>query len=163
MKSAPRPRRGALRWGVIQRTLALLVVGLSAALVPLACSSGPATTADGGTIYTSPPPDGIPCTTDTDCCVLTDTCRSAAYVVHAGDAIQMPQTACNACIVPAVQVWCKNGTCQSGELKNIDPNAAAAFEQDHCGTLPIPADAGDTSLYGPDGGLTTMAAYGCAP
>ena len=37
------------------------------------------------------------------------------------------------------------------------------FAQDHCGKLPIP-DGGDGTLYGPDGGLETMAAYyGCNP
>jgi hypothetical protein len=145
--------------------LSPILFGLfAAAAVALACSSGVATTTpDGGTIYTSAPPSDIPCSVDTDCCVVTDGCRSAAYVVHAGDTVQMPQTACNACIGPAVQVWCKNGTCQSGELKNMDLNAAASFRLDHCGTLPIPPDAGDTSLYGEDGGLTTMAAYGCNP
>ncbi len=148
-----------------KRSLALLFLGLTSVAVPLACSSGgSSTTADGGTIYTSLPPDNIPCTTDTDCCVVTDGCRSSAYVVHAGDSVQMPNPgACNACIIPAVQVWCKNGTCQSGEIKNADLSALGPFMMDHCGTLPIPADAGDASLYGPDGGLTTMAAYGCMP
>ncbi len=130
----------------------------------LACSSGGSHTPDGGTVYTSQPPDNIPCATDKDCCVVTDSCRSSAYVVHAGDSVQMPSPgACNACIGPAVQVWCKNGVCQSGELKTMNMDVAMPFMTDHCGTLPIPADAGDTSLYGPDGGLTTMAAYGCMP
>jgi hypothetical protein len=152
---------------IATKKLAATFAFVSVALAfPLACSSsGPSTTTgDGGTVYTSQPPDNIPCTTDSDCCVVTDGCRSAAYVVHAGDTVQMPAPgACNGCIVPAVQVWCKNGVCQSGELKNSDITATAAFRQDHCGTLPIPADAGDPSLYGEDGGLTTMAAYGCAP
>jgi hypothetical protein len=151
---------------MLTRSLFLVLIGVGSVAVPLACSGGGSnTTADGGTIYTSLPPDDIKCATDTDCCVITDGCRSAAYVVHAGDAVQMPQPSmgCNACIVPAVQVWCKNGTCQSGELENIDYAASAAFRQDHCGTLPIPADAGDASLYGEDGGLTTMSAYGCQP
>lgn len=128
----------------------------------IACSNGPSTTPDGGKIYTSQPPDNIACTTDTDCCVVTDGCRSAAYVVHAGDTVQMPQTTCNACIVPDVQVWCKNGVCQSGELKNLMISGNDPFRVDHCGTLPIP-DGGDGTLYGPDGGITTMAAYGCNP
>lgn len=125
----------------------------------MACN-GSSTTADGGTVYTSIPPENIPCTTDTDCCVVTDACRSAAYVVHAGDTVQMPKTTCNACIVPAVQVWCKNGTCQSGSLSFAD--GLQAFMQDHCGTLPIP-DGGDPTLHGEDGGIVTMAAYGCNP
>jgi hypothetical protein len=130
-------------------------------LVLVGCSSGSSKTPDGGTIYTSIPPDNIPCTTDSDCCVVTDSCRSAAYVVHAGDQVKMPSTACNLCIVPAVQVWCKAGVCQSGELHNLSSDTAP-FMQDHCGSLPLP-DAGDNTLYGPDGGVVTMAAYGCNP
>lgn len=141
------------------RTLSWLLP--ASVLVLAGCSNGGGTTPDGGHIYTSQPPDNIPCTTDTDCCVVTDTCRSAAYVVHAGDTVQMPQTTCNLCLVPPVQVWCKNGVCQSGELVNAS-SGFEPFMQDHCGTLPIP-DGGDGTMHGPDGGITTMAAYGCNP
>jgi hypothetical protein len=129
------------------------------ALCLVACSSGNQKTPDGGTLYTSAPPDTIACTTDTDCCVATDTCHSVAYVVHAGDGVSMSQTDCNLCIVPPVQVWCKNGTCQSGVLSHL-VQGMEAFAQDHCGTLPIP-DGGDGTLYGPDGGLETMVSYAC--
>ena len=126
----------------------------------LACTSNARTTADGGTLYTDLPPENIPCTTDSDCCVVTDTCRSAAYVVHVGDDVQRPQTTCNLCTVPPVQVWCKNNVCQSGTLALSQ--GMEAFTKDHCGTLPIP-DGGDPTLHGEDGGIETMAAYGCSP
>ena len=121
-----------------------------------ACSNNPSHTADGGLIYTTRPPEVIPCTTDMDCCVVTDLCRGAAYVVHAGDTVQMPQpeSGCLRCIPPAVQVWCKDGTCQSGSAPD------GPFAGDHCGTIP---DDSGLPLTGEDGGLVTMAAYGCEP
>jgi hypothetical protein len=137
-------------------------IGAAAFFVAIgaACSSGPAHTPDGGVIYTSRPPDVIPCTTDTDCCVVTDKCRAAAYVVHAGDTVQMPapESGCVKCIGPFVQVWCKDGTCQSGYYPG-------AYQGDHCGTLPPPVASDDSGvpLIGEDGGLETMAAYGCEP
>ncbi len=142
-----------------------IFLAIPVVFVPIfACSSGgggAAKTPDGGTIYTSVPPDNIPCTTDSDCCVVTDQCRSAAYVVHAGDVVDIPKPpACNLCMVPPVQVWCRNGVCQSGELTSLSADTMP-FTQDHCGSLPMP-DGGST-LIGPDGGVTTMAAYGCNP
>lgn len=83
------------------------------ALLVTACSSGNAKTPDGGTIYTGPPPNDISCNTDSDCCVAIDTCHSVAYVVHAGDSLQISQTGCNLCIAPPVQVWCESGKCQN--------------------------------------------------
>jgi hypothetical protein len=116
-----------------------------------ACSSDGGKTADGGTIYTGAPPNDISCNVDSDCCVAIDQCHSIAYVVHAGDALDIPQTNCNLCIAPAVQVWCEGGKCQ---------NAVLPFSQDtqsfignHCGQLPLP-----------DGGTVTSSdagAHGC--
>jgi hypothetical protein len=115
-----------------------------------ACSNsdGVAKTADGGNIYTSAPPTQISCSSDSDCCVAVDECHSVAYVVHAGDELDTPQTGCNLCLAPQVQVWCgSNGTCQSAAL----PSSEDAIATNHCGQL---ADAGTSS--GGDSG-----AYGC--
>ena len=137
-----------------------LVVAAFFVAIGAACSSGPAHTSDGGIIYTSRPPEVIPCTTDTDCCVVRDKCRAAAYVVHAGDTVQMPmpESGCVKCLGPAVQVWCKNGTCLSGIPTFDDPPLLL----DHCGSVPVP-DGGDPTVIGEDGGIQTMAAYGCEP
>jgi hypothetical protein len=122
--------------------------------VVIGCSSTE-TTSDGGTIYTSDPPANIPCNVDSDCCVVADECHSAAYVVHAGDTVEVPQTGCNLCLVPAVQVWCAGGTCQSGRVSTgFDPS----FSQNHCGSLPLPDGA---ALTGPDGGAESMTVYTC--
>jgi hypothetical protein len=104
-----------------------------------ACSSSNAQkTPDGGTLWTSAPTGDVACSVDSDCCVAVDLCHSMSYVVHAGDALDIPQTNCNLCIAPAVQVWCSGGKCQ---------NAVLPFSQDtqpltmnHCG--PIVLDAG---------------------
>ena len=89
--------------GIMRKNLLTLTVLIG-------CSSSAQHTSDGGTIYTaSDPPAAIACTTDSDCCVFADECHSAAYVVHAGDTVQVSQTGCNLCLVPSVQVWCSGG------------------------------------------------------
>jgi hypothetical protein len=118
----------------------VLVVLSFAALILAACSGDNAKTPDGGTIYTSAPPNDISCNTDSDCCVAIDACHSIAYVVHAGDSLQIPQTNCNLCIAPPVQVWCSSGKCQSATLP-ISPSTQS-FMTDHCGSLALPDDAG---------------------
>jgi hypothetical protein len=123
----------------------------------IACSSGTQHTADGGTIYTGPPPEVIACNVDTDCCVATDPCHSQAFVVHAGDAVQISQTNCNACIVPPVQVWCENSVCRSATF-DFTGNQDTPFTQDHCGSMQLPDS---VVLHGEDGGIETMAVYGC--
>jgi hypothetical protein len=117
-----------------------------------ACSSSNAKTPDGGTVYTSPPPNDIPCSTDSDCCVAVDTCHSIAYVVHAGDSLQIPQTGCNLCLAPPVQVWCANGTCQSATLPFTPDTQSLAT--DHCGSVTLSADAGTPAS-------SDAGAYGC--
>jgi hypothetical protein len=120
-------------------------------VVTAACSSDDAKTPDGGTLYTSAPPNDISCSGDADCCVAIDECHSIAYVVHAGDSLQIPQTNCNLCIAPPVQVWCEGGKCQSAVL-SLTPDTQS-FATNHCGQLPVP-----------DGGTVTSSdagAHGC--
>jgi len=107
-----------------------------------ACSGGNDKTPDGGTIYTSAPPSDVSCNSDSDCCVAIDTCHSIAYVVHAGDSLQIPQNNCNLCIAPPVQVWCSGGKCQNA----VVPLTQSTDQQllgDHCGYV------------GPDAGLSS--------
>jgi len=116
-------------------------------VVAIACSSGNEKTPDGGTLYTSPPSGDVSCNSDSDCCVAVDTCHSIAYVVHAGDALDLPQTGCNFCVAPAVEVWCSGGKCQSAVLPvsaQITP-----YNNDHCG--PFALDGGTPSDSGVHG------------
>jgi hypothetical protein len=129
----------------------LLSLSVAGVLVG-ACSSGNEKTPDGGTIYTSAPPNDIACSSDSDCCVAIDQCHSVAYVIHAGDSLQIAQTNCNLCIAPAVQVWCANGKCQNAVVP-FDQNTPQQFLSDHCGPITLP-DAGTVS--GSDAG-----SHGC--
>ena len=128
----------------------VLVVPAIVGLVFSACSSGNAKTPDGGTIYTSTPPTDIPCNLDTDCCVAIDQCHSVAYVVHAGDSLQIPQTNCNLCIAPPVQVWCDNGKCTNAVLP-FTSDTPQALMTDHCGPVVIDAGVPPTSDSGAHG------------
>ena len=115
-----------------------------------ACSSGNDKTPDGGTVYTSAPPSDVSCSSDSDCCVAIDTCHSIAYVVHAGDSLQIPQNGCNLCIAPAVQVWCSGGKCQNAVVQ-MSQSTDQQLLTDHCGYI------------GPDAGLSSAdaGAHGC--
>jgi hypothetical protein len=128
----------------MRKLILVLSVSLTAFVV-VACSTsdGNQKTPDGGTIYTSAPPSDIACNSDSDCCVAIDLCHSVSYVVHAGDSLQIPQTACNLCIAPAVQVWCSGGKCQNAVVP-FDSNTPQAFMSDHCGPIAMP-DAGITT------------------
>jgi len=105
-----------------------------------ACSSNAEKTPDGGTVYTSAPSGDVSCNSDSDCCVAVDTCHSVAYVVHAGDSLQIPQTDCNLCLAPPVQVWCESGKCQSAVLPFSSDTEG--LMGDHCGSVALPGDAG---------------------
>src|SRR4051794_5357420 len=62
--------------------------------------------------------DNIPCTVDTDCCVVLDQCYEQALVVSAGDKDAVRSLLngadmgrCSLCVLPLVQASCTQGKC----------------------------------------------------
>jgi hypothetical protein len=108
--------------------------------------------------------DDIPCTSDSDCCVVTDMCTSTSMLVGAADrsavrnlidrAYDTERDDCNLCIAPAVEVSCG----PAGYCVGIE--AGCSMGSDHCGR----PDAG-VCPYAPNGPLAVprraQAMFGC--
>jgi len=113
--------------------------------------------------------DPIPCSQDSDCCVVNDGCQSTAYVVASKDSTTVASlissadtTMCNLCITPMLQVSCgSTHTCLAARFDAFDPTCSAALQPgfrygNHCGKLDLPeaclpsttADAGSPSTVG---------------
>jgi hypothetical protein len=80
----------------------------------------------------------IPCETNSDCCVIVNSCINAARVV-AADKMSAAKAAwpycdmdCTDCIPPAVEVECSNKLCV-GYAVPEEMNPPDELKQDHCG------------------------------
>lgn len=109
-------------------------------------SGGTQSTTMGGTTSTPMTPEMVAampafCTTDADCCVVTDSCRNTAYVVGKGSRDQVralidgQEKMCTGCIAPIVAVACRNSICVGVEVP-YDSHPDPILEMDHCGAAP---------------------------
>jgi hypothetical protein len=89
----------------------------------------------------------IPCQKNSDCCVVVNGCLSESQVVAAATKDQAKaawpycEAQCNACIPPAIEVVCDQGSCAGREVDLVD--AGPALLADHCGD-----DAADATTQG---------------
>ena len=106
--------------------------------------------------------DSIECVVTTDCCAVVDQCKADVLLVSATDrsAVEVllgeaSQDSCSKCLVPPVQVDCRDGHCVALKLVNdgtatTDPLLAT---QDHCGVVQLPSGWSEASSAGLGGGL----------
>ncbi len=91
----------------------------------------------------------IPCSVDSDCCVVVDMCLDTGYLVGQNDRDTVrglldgaSMDRCLACIPPPVQVTCEAGKCLAN-LVTDDSTASnevrGQLRSDHCGSLDINA------------------------
>jgi len=118
------------------------------------CSSAdPPTSADPRTEATQLAADPIPCSEDSDCCVVNDDCLATAYVVASKDAgnvasliASADNSRCTACITPTIQVSCgPSGTCVAQKIDLLCDSTTFRYPGDHCGKLGVPASCLDTT------------------
>ena len=101
------------------------------------------------------PKGGIACTTNSDCCVVANSCLAEAYVVHADyfDAAQQAwpwceDMGCANCEPPNIDIACVNDVCVGSlDPNNLDPGTS------HCGVDPEPL---------PSGGLEGTFHFNCS-
>ncbi len=116
-------------------------------------------TGTGGTH--SPPALDLSCNSDADCCVISNNCQSALYLVTLTQRSELSaylgsiaSTTCAACAPPPIAVSCQSGTCVGEQLDPI--NATPGLSVPHCG----PVTALSASGGAPSAGSANTAASG---
>ncbi len=81
--------------------------------------------------------ENISCTSNSDCCVVINSCLAAGQIVHVSDYEEAQQVwpycdpvDCPMCILPSVDVACVDGVC-AGET--LDPTSGDGMDESHCG------------------------------
>jgi hypothetical protein len=141
--------------------LRLLLASLALPAALAACSSSSSSTSPDPTTARAQAETiakgSNPCTSDSDCCIVTDGCISNALVVNTSNRDEVtsliqeaapPVGGCFGCIGRPYQVACVAGQCTAYEVERWDPDAGApmaayydddpSLADDHCGTLPLP-------------------------
>ena len=114
--------------------------------------------------------DPIECVVPSDCCAIVDQCKAQVLLVSSNDraAVEVllgeaPQDSCARCVVPPVQVDCREGHCVA--LKLVDDGTAttapALATQNHCGPVTLPSGWSEASSAGLGGGLGPETILGC--
>ena len=131
-----------------------VLIGLSSLLSVIACSGTdvPVGAAGGGAAGASPTNSReeaasyasteIPCSADSDCCVVVDRCMATGYLVAAPDRDTVRQLLdgasmdpCVGCISPSVEVQCEQSRCVAKIIESS--SAPDESRQDHCGSLEV--------------------------
>ena len=117
-------------------------------------------------------PTGNDCTSPDDCCAVIDQCKVQVLLVSSTDraAVEVllgeaEQTSCLRCVVPPVQVDCREGRCVALELV-ADATATTAPSEatmNHCGPVTLPTGWSEKpASAGIDDGLAPSTIIGCA-
>jgi hypothetical protein len=91
--------------------------------------------------------DDLPCTQDSDCCVVFDSCLAQGYLVAASDKTVVSgllaaadRSACVNCIPPPIEAWCNAGICKAVKITCTNSFPSDAM-QSHCGKVSsLPSD-----------------------
>lgn len=107
------------------------------------------------------------CSTDADCCVVSDTCKTKLTLVsHSSLASpyvcneQGTTQDCKSCTLPAVQVSCRQGQC-TGQLVSR-ALARPAMRKEHCGPFTGPGEALVDALVSPGAAESGQTTFECS-
>ncbi|MBI5481234.1 MAG: hypothetical protein HY906_20415 [Deltaproteobacteria bacterium] len=115
--------------------------------------------------------DSIDCTMPSECCAVIDQCKVQVLLVSSTDrsAVEVllgeaPQDGCARCMVPPVQVDCREGQCVAMELVSdaTATTAPALATENHCGPVTLPTGWSEKpASAGAGAGLAPATIIGC--